>query len=115
METLLYFLLFGGLFLLMMRFGCGAHTMGHGHSHGDSRDEPPGAAARPRWVPPAKDTDPVCGMTVATAGAKSAVHDGTVYYFCSADCRDKFEAAPASYAKAPGAAPEKERRHEHHH
>ena len=30
MGLLLYLLLFGGLFLLMMRFGCGAHVMGHG-------------------------------------------------------------------------------------
>jgi YHS domain-containing protein len=113
METLLYFLVFGALFLLMMRFGCGAHTMGHGH--GGARRAPPGAEGNPRWVPPAKDTDPVCGMTVATAGAKSAVHDGSVYYFCSADCRDKFEAAPASFVKAPAAAPEKEHHHEHRH
>jgi YHS domain-containing protein len=34
---------------------------------------------------------------VNTADAKSSVHDGTVYYFCSADCRDKFEAEPPSY------------------
>jgi YHS domain-containing protein len=109
METLLYFLLIGGLFFLMMRFGCGAHTMGHGH--GGSPRERPGTGGSPRWAPPAKDTDPVCGMTVATAGAKSAVHDGSVYYFCSAECRDKFEAAPASYAKAPAAAPEKKESH----
>ena len=34
MGMLLYLLLFGGFFLLMMRFGCGAHIMGHGQ-HGD--------------------------------------------------------------------------------
>ena len=34
MGMLLYLLLFGGFFLLMMRFGCGAHVMGHGQ-HGD--------------------------------------------------------------------------------
>lgn len=31
METLLYFILWGGLLFLLMRFGCGAHMMGHGH------------------------------------------------------------------------------------
>jgi xanthine dehydrogenase accessory factor len=39
-------------------------------------------------------TDPVCGMTVAVAGAEHAFeHDGTTHYFCSAHCRRKFEAA----------------------
>ncbi len=36
MESLIYFLLFAGAFFLMMRFGCGAHVMGHGHGHGES-------------------------------------------------------------------------------
>lgn len=34
MGMLLYLLLFAGLFILMMRFGCGAHVMGHGQ-HGN--------------------------------------------------------------------------------
>jgi xanthine dehydrogenase accessory factor len=39
-------------------------------------------------------TDPICGMAVAIAGAEHALeHDGTTYYFCSAHCRKKFEAA----------------------
>ena len=38
--------------------------------------------------------DPICGMTVAVVGAKeTAVRDGVTYYFCSAHCRKKFEAA----------------------
>ena len=37
MQSLLYFLLVAGLFIAMMRFGCGAHVMGHGHSHRDRR------------------------------------------------------------------------------
>ena len=94
MESLIYFLLWGALIFLMMRFGCGSHIMGHGHGQhgahgtGTSRDQD-----RLRWVPPEKDADPVCGMTVETDRAKSAVHDGTVYYFCSSNCRDRFEAA----------------------
>lgn len=115
METVLYFLLVGGLFLMMMRFGCGAHTMGHGHGHGDPQRDRSGSAGSPRWAPPPKDTDPVCGMTVETAKAKSVVHDGAVYYFCSAACRDKFEAAPGSYVKAPASAPAKEHHHDSHH
>jgi xanthine dehydrogenase accessory factor len=39
-------------------------------------------------------TDPVCGMSVATDGAEHTLeHDGSTYYFCSAHCRKKFEAA----------------------
>lgn len=34
MPTYLYFLLWGAFFFVMMRFGCGAHIMGHGHKHG---------------------------------------------------------------------------------
>ena len=34
MPTYLYFLLWGVFFLVMMRFRCGAHVMGHGHGHG---------------------------------------------------------------------------------
>jgi len=38
--------------------------------------------------------DPVCGMTVVMARAKeTAARDGVKYYFCSAHCRKKFEAA----------------------
>ncbi len=36
MNSLIYFLIWGGLFFLMMRFGCGAHVMGHGHGHSPS-------------------------------------------------------------------------------
>jgi xanthine dehydrogenase accessory factor len=39
-------------------------------------------------------TDPICGMTVVVAAAKETVtRDGVTYYFCSAHCRKKFEAA----------------------
>ena len=45
MRTLIYLLAWGGFFFLMMRYGCGAHIMGHRHgSHGrpapDPRREP---------------------------------------------------------------------------
>jgi YHS domain-containing protein len=51
-----------------------------------------------RWAPPETDTDPVCGKIVSTASAKSSVFDGLVYYFCSRECREVFEAAPHLYA-----------------
>jgi len=54
---------------------------------------------------PAKD--PVCGMTVdpATARGGSAEHSGTVYYFCSPGCREKFAKDPARYVHKAHSAP----------
>jgi YHS domain-containing protein len=99
MEALLYLALWVGLIFLMMRFGCGAHAPGQGSGHHGPGDREPRAADRSalRWVPPAKDIDPVCGRTVETAKAKPSVYDGNVYYFCSRECREVFEAAPDQY------------------
>ena len=44
--------------------------------------------------------DPVCGMDVAADQGYSSSWHGTTYRFCSRDCLDKFEAAPASFATA---------------
>ena len=77
LQNILYFAIWAGFIFLMMRYGCGAHVMGHGHHHGATGSDDRGG----------------------TAGAKSTVHDGHVYYFCSQDCRAKFEAAPTSYVK----------------
>jgi xanthine dehydrogenase accessory factor len=42
----------------------------------------------------AEAIDPICGMTVNVARAEEQViRDGVTYYFCSAHCRRKFEAA----------------------
>ena len=115
MQSLIYFLLIAGLFVVMMRFGCGSHVMGHGHGHrrrGDSSHAP----GTDRGSAPAQDKDPVCGMTVETASAKSSLYDGRAYYFCSNDCRDKFEAAPQRYAsKGEGPSQSKEIEHGAHH
>jgi membrane fusion protein, copper/silver efflux system len=47
------------------------------------------------------ETDPVCGMDVdqkkASAAGKTAAHDGRTFYFCSDECKKKFEADPAKY------------------
>ncbi len=98
MEALLYFAFWAGLMFLMMRFGRGAHIMGHGHSNGQTQNKR-WKVGNPefRWVPPKKDTDPVCGKTVATDKAKPSVYAGNVYYFCSGECREVFEAAPGLY------------------
>lgn len=100
MEALLYFVLWAVLIFLMMRLGCGRHVMGHGNggTGGGSRHR-----TELRWVPPEQDSDPVCGKTVATDKAKPSVFDGYVYYFCSWDCREAFEAAPELYVGGGGA------------
>lgn len=50
---------------------------------------------------PREAVDPVCGMTVAVAGARHQVESGSrKYYFCCAGCRAKFLADPARYASA---------------
>jgi Cu(I)/Ag(I) efflux system membrane fusion protein len=47
------------------------------------------------------ETDPVCGMDVdhdrATSAGRTSAHQGVEYYFCSDDCKKKFEADPAKY------------------
>ncbi|HEY7758552.1 MAG TPA: XdhC family protein [Burkholderiales bacterium] len=50
--------------------------------------------------------DPICGMTVAIAGARHyADVEGRRYYFCCGGCRTRFLADPARYASsAAGAA-----------
>ncbi len=98
MESLVYFAVWAGLIFLMMRFGCGAHIMGHSHGNEQphSKPEKPGNP-EVRWEPPKKDADPVCGKTVATDMAKPSVYAGNVYYFCSRECREAFEAAPDIY------------------
>ena len=46
--------------------------------------------------------DPVCGMSVAVAGARHVAEvDGRKYYFCCGGCRAKFLADPARYSAPP--------------
>lgn len=96
MSVLLWFAFWAALIFLMMRFGCGAHVMGHGQGKKGANGGSVGGDEL-RWVPPPRDVDPVCGKTVETGDAKSSVLDGRVYYFCSRDCREVFEAAPHAY------------------
>src|SRR5438105_11931485 len=46
----------------------------------------------------AEAIDPVCGMTVDTSHAPAESHvGGGTYYFCSIQCRDRFDADPDRY------------------
>ena len=50
---------------------------------------------------PAKSVDPVCGMTVQTAGAEFvSSYAGQDYYFCCAGCRQTFDRDPQRYLAA---------------
>ncbi len=52
------------------------------------------------------DTDPVCGMDVdqgkARAAGRVASSRGRTYYFCSDECRKRFETAPAKFVVEAG-------------
>jgi xanthine dehydrogenase accessory factor len=57
--------------------------------------------AAPEPDPAAEAIDPVCGMTVAVAGARHrAEHAGRAYYFCCGGCRERFLVDPARYLAA---------------
>jgi xanthine dehydrogenase accessory factor len=59
--------------------------------HGLAADPAGLAAGGATVAAPAEAVDPVCGMTVAVAGAPTTVRDGVTWYFCSVGCRDQFE------------------------
>ena len=43
--------------------------------------------------------DPVCGMMIDSGSAAgSSEHQGMTHYFCSAACKQKFDANPSAYA-----------------
>jgi Cu+-exporting ATPase len=69
------------------------HAHDHDHSAGQGHD-----AGGPTEV-----KDPVCGMTVDPATARSLAHAGETFYFCSAGCREKFAGSPAKYLQPKAA------------
>lgn len=95
MEGLLWFVIFGGLFYVMMRYGCGAHMV---HGHGEHA----GHAAH--GSDEGESIDPVCGMTVAVDQGYGKMLHGTFYRFCSRNCLDRFEADPEKYTLPAGGA-----------
>ncbi|HXX32614.1 MAG TPA: XdhC family protein [Myxococcaceae bacterium] len=63
------------------------------------RADAPAAEAAPAER---EELDPVCGMSVAVAGARNtAEHGGRTYYFCNPRCRERFLASPERYLTAP--------------
>ncbi len=100
MDGLLWFLIIGGLFYVMMRYGCGAHRV-HGHGAHEVHKRDGGPAGNGSGG--SEQIDPVCGMTVAADQGYGKMHGGTLYRFCSRSCLDKFEAEPDAYLKPASA------------
>ncbi len=46
-----------------------------------------------------KKVDVVCDEAVTVDRAKPSVHEGNIYYFCSRECREIFEASPEMYVR----------------
>ena len=109
LSSLLWFGLIAAFFFLMMRGGCGSHVMGHGHHDhaGGTGGSGAGGTAATTAI------DPVCGMQVETAAAKTSVYRGTAYYFCSAQHRDAFENSPDSYLNRSAPAAGQQEAHTH--
>jgi Cu+-exporting ATPase len=54
---------------------------------------PEPAPAAPTPEAPARETDPICGMSVDPARAKwTSLRDGRSVYFCSRGCKERFDA-----------------------
>jgi len=53
-------------------------------------------------------TDPVCGMQVKSDSVHRQAYQGQTYYFCSSECQEKFQAAPATYLRPTPKASEPE-------
>ena len=98
MDQILNILFWAAFIFVMMKYGCGSHIMGHRHNKSGPNEN--GGASKNnaiRLIPPEKDVDPVCKKVVHTHNSKPSIHDGSVYFFCSRECREIFEAAPNLY------------------
>ena len=64
---------------------------------------PPAVAGRQGEQKPEKVKDVVCGMQIDPTKAKGgkSEYKGKTYYFCSEDCKKKFDKEPAKYVPDP--------------
>jgi YHS domain-containing protein len=53
----------------------------------------------PELTPRATAIDPVCGMTIATAGAITREFEGATYYFCAEICASRFDVDAIAYVR----------------
>jgi YHS domain-containing protein len=95
MESIIWFLVIGGLFYFMMKHGCGAHMGGHGgHEEGhEGHARHGGSLSGSQNV-----KDPVCGMEIGKDQAHTMVRRGErQVFFCSEACYNKFNEEPEKY------------------
>src|SRR6266700_1898733 len=63
------------------------------------------SSSLPIFASARREKDPVCGMSVEPAKAAGKVqHGGKTYYFCSAQCVERFSKEPEKFLAAPGTA-----------
>lgn len=98
METMLSFALWVGLIWLLNRLGHDENITRQWYGYfQDPGGSCKGEGLRLHGVAPERSIDPTCGSPVRPDKAKPSVHAGNVYYFCSRECREVFEAAPDLY------------------
>ncbi len=87
-------------FIAGYRYGTGHHLSGSVSSRLFNTGEKRSEFRTPlRRAEKAKPIDPVCHEEVSQEHAKPSVHGDVIYYFCSRECREIFEAAPDLYAR----------------
>jgi len=95
-ETILY-LIAGVLILGVLRSVIGVVLKGFADFFGapssSQGSRPPGPGASTQSIPTAEalKKDPVCGTYLAASSGVQKTIGGVTYYFCSAECRDKFQ------------------------
>ena len=87
MRVLLY-LIVGVIVLTLLRSVLDA--VGKAFAGGSAASPPTGPAGSRGQAAQSLKKDPVCGTFVSAATAIQKTKGGETYYFCSADCRDKF-------------------------
>ena len=95
MEIVAALLIFGAVFYLLMRWGCGARMV-----HGLALSGRVGTVGTSAGHVGVEALDPVCGMTVKEADSISEEHGGRVFRFCSEDCHSRFKAHPEIYTNS---------------
>jgi hypothetical protein len=87
MRLILY-LIVGVIILTLLRSV--VEAIGKAFAGGPASPAPPSPGAPRGQASQSLKKDPVCGTFVSAATALQKTKGGETYYFCSAECRDKF-------------------------
>jgi YHS domain len=87
MRLILY-LIVGVIILTLLRSV--VEAIGKAFAGGPASPAPPSSGAPRGQASQSLKKDPVCGTFVSAATALQKSKGGETYYFCSAECRDKF-------------------------